>query len=74
MVILLLCLKIYLKKLKKLLDNIMSKFYKIMGKYQGETEEIDMATSKNEADYLISEYRMAYGKDWKIWAEPAKKL
>lgn len=52
----------------------MNKFYKIMGKYQGETEEIDMATSKDEADYLISEYRMAYGRDWKIWAEPAKKL
>ena len=41
--------------------------YKIMGKYHGTTEEIDTARDEQEADYLVGEYQMAYGKDWTVW-------
>lgn len=41
--------------------------WEIRGKYQGETEVIDETTSKEDADYLVSEYRMAYGSGWTIW-------
>ena len=45
----------------------MSLIYKISGKYLNEEwEEIDTAEDKKEAEYLVKEYRMAYGKDWKI--------
>lgn len=50
----------------------MNKAYKIMGKFQGQTEEIDVATNKLDADELIQEYKIAYGPAWRIWAEPAK--
>ena len=40
--------------------------YKVMGKYQGKWEEIDTAEDINEADYLVSKYRMAYGPEWTI--------
>jgi hypothetical protein len=40
----------------------------IWGKYKGAVPEIiDTATSLRDAEYLIREYRMAYGKDWLIW-------
>lgn len=42
---------------------------RIMGRYQGKTEELDTANNDNSAEYLISEYRMAYGPDWHIWQE-----
>lgn len=47
-------------------------YYKIMSKYQGQLEEIDVAVSKEEADYMLQQYKQAHGPDWKIWAEPAK--
>jgi hypothetical protein len=50
----------------------MNKYYKIIGKYQGQSEEIDVANSKEEAEYMLQEYKQAYGPAWKIWAEPAK--
>ena len=43
--------------------------FRIMGTYQGETEEIDTADNKEEARYLVAEYRLAFGADWRIWAE-----
>lgn len=41
---------------------------KIWGRYKnGESEVLDDATDQNDADFLVGEYRMAYGSDWLIW-------
>ena len=48
-----------------------SKEFKIMGKYQGKTEEIDTAEDEQNADYLVGEYRMAFGSDWQVWKKSA---
>lgn len=40
----------------------------IWGKYRGKVEKIDSATSQRSADYLAGEYRMAFGRDWTVWA------
>lgn len=40
----------------------------IWGKYQGKIEKIDTATDKLDADYLVREYKLAYGRRWQIWA------
>lgn len=42
---------------------------KIMGRYQGITEELDTANNESSAEYLINEYRMAFGSEWHIWQE-----
>lgn len=39
----------------------------IWGKYRGKIEAIDTCT-KADCAYLVGEYRLAYGKDWVIWA------
>jgi hypothetical protein len=42
--------------------------YKIMETYSsGQTEEIDTADTREEAEFLLGEYRMAFGSDWKLW-------
>jgi hypothetical protein len=41
--------------------------YIIYGKYNGEVEEIDEADDLKTAQYLVGEYRLAFGADWKIW-------
>ena len=41
--------------------------YKIMGKYCGETEEIDEFETREEAMKMLTEYKMAYGSEWKLW-------
>jgi len=44
--------------------------YKIMGKLKGcETEEIDSAETAEDAEYLLGEYQLAFGSDWKLWVE-----
>jgi len=40
--------------------------FRIVGTYQGKSEVIDRATTEKEANYLASEYRMAFGRDWLI--------
>lgn len=41
----------------------------IWGKLKGRKPEvIDRASSKKEAQYLVGEYRTAYGRDWTVWA------
>jgi hypothetical protein len=40
----------------------------IWGKYKGKIEKIDIAYSQGSADYLVSEYSLAFGRDWFIWA------
>ena len=45
--------------------------YLIMGKYEGNTEEIDCAETLKEAMYLKSEYKLAFGNGWYIWIKRA---
>ncbi len=41
--------------------------YEIRGKYPGEPwETIDEADTKQEANSLLAEYRMAYGPEWRL--------
>lgn len=41
----------------------------IWGKLKGKKPEIiDRASSLREAAYLVSEYQLAFGRDWIIWA------
>ena len=42
---------------------------KIMGRYNGVTEELDTANNENSAEYLVNEYRIAFGTGWHIWTE-----
>jgi hypothetical protein len=48
--------------------------YKIMGKYGEETEEIDTAKNKKEAEYLLCEYKLAFGRGWTIWIKERKAV
>ena len=42
--------------------------YKIMGRYgNGRAEEVDSADTRKEAEYLLAEYRLAYGAGWRLW-------
>ena len=43
------------------------KEYIIMGSYQGKTEEIDNFETLKEAEKMLVEYKLAYGKDWSLW-------
>lgn len=47
--------------------------FNIIGVYQGNAEVIDTAKNMNEARFLISEYRMAYGFRWNIFARRARR-
>lgn len=39
----------------------------IMGKYKGQSwEEIDQAETKDDIDYLLGEYRLAFGSGWQF--------
>jgi hypothetical protein len=41
----------------------------IWGKYKNKPiEKIDQASNQRDADYLVGEYRLAFGRDWIIWA------
>ena len=40
--------------------------YEIWGRYNGEWEKIDESDNRNDADYLVGEYMMAFGSDWII--------
>jgi hypothetical protein len=41
--------------------------YTIVGVYNGKSEVIDSADTEKEAEYLVREYRMAYGQSWRIY-------
>ena len=41
--------------------------YDIIGVYQRREEVIDTAQDKEEADYLVGEYKLAYGREWKVF-------
>jgi hypothetical protein len=41
--------------------------YEIIGKYKNMAKEvIDTAEDKKEANYLLGEYRLAYGSEWSL--------
>ena len=41
----------------------------IWGRYlDNEPEKVDSAHSQNSAEYLAAEYKLAFGRDWKVWA------
>ncbi len=40
------------------------------GAWRNEPEEVDMASNRNDAEHLVSEYSMAYGTKFTVWAEP----
>jgi len=43
--------------------------YKIVGSYKaGDYEEIDIAHGEENKEYLVSQYRLAYGTNWHIAA------
>lgn len=46
--------------------------YLIIGRYQGNTEEIDSAETMETARYLQREYQMAYGAGWIVTIKKAK--
>lgn len=41
--------------------------YEIIGVYRGEKEVIDEADDRKTADYLVGEYQLAYGSEWRIY-------
>jgi len=41
--------------------------FKVIGSYNGGSfEELAIAINEREAKYLVTEYRMAYGNEWRI--------
>lgn len=46
--------------------------YEIFGYYQGNREVIDYAKDAQEAQYLKSEYQLAYGSEWSIGIKKVK--
>ncbi len=44
--------------------------YKIMAKFKSGVEEIDTAETEKEAEYLLGEYKIAFGLcSFSIWIE-----
>lgn len=41
--------------------------YEIVGVYRGEAEVIDTAEDRKEASYLVGEYQLAFGSDWRVY-------
>lgn len=39
------------------------------GAWRNERQEVDTAETKQEAEYLVGEYALAYGTDWNVWVE-----
>lgn len=45
--------------------------YHIWGRYKGtgKAEVVDEFDTKDEAEKMVREYRIAYGSDWTVWIE-----
>lgn len=41
--------------------------FKIFGEYKGKQELLDETDSFVEAEYLVEEYKLAFGDRWAIW-------
>jgi len=46
--------------------------FRIMGSLNGTVECLDTAETAEEADYLVGEYRLAFGERWKIHRYPQR--
>jgi len=47
--------------------------YVIWGQYRlDDPEEIDSAETKEDADYLRKEYKLAFGSEWRIYVKTRK--
>lgn len=40
--------------------------FEIIGTYRGESEVIDTAKTLKEAEFLVAEYRLAFGGSWVV--------
>jgi len=40
--------------------------FEIVGTYRGRSEVIDTCDTMTEAEYLVSEYGLAFGGDWNL--------
>jgi hypothetical protein len=47
--------------------GLRQKEYAIFGRSKYGTEEIDTAETKQSAEYLLNEYRIAFGGGWSLW-------
>ncbi len=47
--------------------------FEIVGVYDGTEEVVDTAEDLTEARYLVGEYQMAFGSDWRIYHREAKE-
>lgn len=47
--------------------------YIIIGTSRYGTEQIDEAATLREAQYLVNEYRLAYGSDWRVYYRRKRK-
>jgi hypothetical protein len=43
--------------------------YNIVGIYKGEKEVIDSSDNLTEANYMLTEYKKAFGPEWTLWIE-----
>lgn len=43
--------------------------YSIIGRSKHGVEIIDSANTKQEADYLVNQYSIAFGRDWSIYSK-----
>jgi len=46
--------------------------FDIMGIFMGNAEVIDHADNEKTADYLVNEYRLAYGRGWRVYHRPER--
>ena len=45
----------------------------IMGTYQGGTEEVDSFDTRQEAEEMVIQYRLAFGPDWSLVSKAVQK-
>ena len=48
-------------------------YYEIIGVYRGEEEVIDETDTSDDAKYLVREYSIAFGSEWKICWKKRRK-
>lgn len=48
--------------------------YNIVGEHKGEKEVIDTSEQLSQANYMLTEYRMAFGPEWTLWIEKENNI
>lgn len=41
----------------------------ILAKYNGVIHDVDETESRRDAEFLVNEYQLAYGGQWRVWYE-----